>query len=165
MGENMVSDGALQVLTERVSTALDAINKMEGKVDAMHMVSVRLAGVERDVISVDRKAEVALGKTDAINKAIDDLRRDDLEPMKIDASSARKAWRLWGSMSAAGFAALGAVYSQWHPWMDDITRAKEARDVSLRQFQSDIGSELRKDDNRLTVLEFRANNVDSKGSK
>jgi hypothetical protein len=165
MGENMVSDVSVQVLSERVSAVLDDIKEMKGKVDAMHVVNSRLAGVERDVVSVDRKAEVALSKTDNISKAIEDLRRDELEPLKINASAARKSWRLWGSVSTAGFAVLGVVYSQWHPWMDDIQRAKAARDESLSHYQADVGAEMRKTDNRLTVLEFRANNVDSKGSK
>lgn len=161
----MVSDVSVQVLSERVSAVLDDIKEMKGKVDAMHVVNSRLAGVERDVISVDRKAEVALTKTDNISKAIDDMRRDEIEPLRIDAGAARKAWRIWGAMSTMGFALLGLVYSQWHPWMDDINKAKSARDDQLKQYSADVGKELQSDDRRLTVLEFRANNSDNKGSK
>lgn len=165
MGENMVSDASIQVLAERVSAAMDDIKEMKGKVDAMHLVSNQIAGLERDVISVDRKAEVALTKTDNISRAIEELRQNELQPLKIDASAARKSWRVWGSVSTVGFGLLGVVYSQWHPWMDDINRAKAARDESLSHYQADIGAEMRKTDNRLTVLEFRANNADGKGSK
>ncbi|WP_175158494.1 hypothetical protein [Paraburkholderia fynbosensis] len=157
MGENMVSDVSVQVLSERVTAVLDDIKEMKGKVDAMHVVSIRLAGVERDVVSVDRKAEVALSKTDSAADAISKIRED--------VNGTKKAWKWMGGLSMVGFAAVGGVYSQWHPWMDDINRAKAVRDESLSHYQADVGAEMRKTDNRLTVLEFRANNVDSKGSK
>jgi hypothetical protein len=157
MGENMVSDAALQVLAERVSTALDDIKEMKGKVDAMHIVNNRVAAVERDVINVDRKAEVALTKTDTAAEAISKIRED--------VNGNKKAWKWVSSLSAVAFMVAGGIYSQWHPWMDDINRAKTARDESLSHYQADIGAEMRKTDNRLTVLEFRANNIDSKGSK
>lgn len=153
----MVSDAAIQVLAERVSAAMDDIKEMKGKVDAMHIVNNRVAAVERDVINVDRKAEVALSKTDTAADAISKIRED--------VNGTKKASRWLGGLSALGFAIAGGVYSQWHPWMDDISRARSARDESLSHYQADIGAEMRKTDNRLTVLEFRANNADSKGSK
>lgn len=153
----MISEVSVQVLSERVSAVLDDIKEMKGKVDAMHMVNNRLAGVERDVVSVDRKAEVALSKTDVAAEAISKIRED--------VNGTKKAWRWMGGLGTVGFAAAGVLYSQWHPWIDDINRAKAARDESLSHYQADVGAEMRKTDNRLTVLEFRANNVDSKGSK
>lgn len=153
----MVSDASIQVLAERVSAAMDDIKEMKGKVDAMHVVNTRLAGVERDVISIDRKAEVALTKTDR--------QADELSQIREDVNGTKKAWKWVSGLSATAFAAAGIVYSQWHPWMDDIARAKQARDDQLTKYSQDIGKELQNDDRRLTVLEFRANNVDNKTSK
>jgi hypothetical protein len=46
-----------------------------------------------------------------------------------------------------------------------MQKAKSQRDDQISKYQFDVGQELRKDDNRITVLEFRANNVDNKASK
>lgn len=165
MGEQMVSDQSIQVLAERVSAAMDDIKEMKGKVDAMHIVSNRLSGVERDVISIDRKADVALAKTDRMDDTISKMRSEDLEPIKVEIAGARRAWKWVSALGTGAFLIAGGIYSQWHPWMDDLNKAKAARDEQLSKYQYDVGTELRRDDNRLTVLEFRANNIDQKATK
>lgn len=161
----MVSDASIQVLAERVSAVVDDIKEMKGKVDAMHVVTTRLAALEREVTSVDRKAEVALGKTDRMDETMSKLRTEELEPIKVDIAGARRAWKWVSTLSAGAFLVAGGIYSQWHPWIDDINKAKTLRDEQISKWQYDVGTELRRDDNRLTVLEFRANNLDQKAAK
>ncbi|WP_186137321.1 hypothetical protein [Burkholderia gladioli] len=161
----MVSDASIQVLAERVSGVVDDIKEMKGKVDAMHIVNTRVANLERDVVAVDHKAEVALGKTDRIDMAIAEMRRDELDPIKVEIAGARRAWKWVGGLGSFAFVLAGGLYSQWHPWSEDIAKAREARDAQMAHWQDRVTIDQQSNDRRLTVLEFRANNVDGKKSK
>ncbi|WP_186216073.1 hypothetical protein [Burkholderia gladioli] len=165
MDESMVSGESIAVLVERISGVVDDIKEMKGKVDAMHVVHTRVANLERDVVAVDRKADVALGKTDRIDDALDELRKVELEPIKVEIAGARRAWKWVASLGSLLFLAAGGLYSQWHPWADDIAKAKDARDAQLARWQDKAASDQQSNDRRLTVLEFRVGNVDGKTNK
>ncbi|MGS0976228.1 hypothetical protein [Burkholderia glumae] len=165
MDESMVSGESIAVLVERISGVVDDIKEMKGKVDAMHVVHTRVANLERDVIAVDREAEVALDKTDRIDEVIADLRKDELEPIKVEIAGARRAWKWVGGLGSLAFLVAGGLYSQWHPWADDIAKAKEARDAQLARWQDKAATDQQSNDRRLTVLEFRVGNVDGKANK
>ncbi|WP_186169782.1 hypothetical protein [Burkholderia gladioli] len=153
----MVSDASIQVLAERVSGVVDDIKEMKGKVDAMHIVNTRVANLERDVVAVDHKAEIALQKTDKLDEA--------LNPIKIEIAGAKRAWKWVGGLCTGAFTLAGLFYTQWHPWADDIAKAKDARDAQMAHWQDRAAVDQQSNDRRLTVLEFRANNVDGKKSK
>jgi hypothetical protein len=183
MAEGMVDDAKLQVLTERLGMALDDLKEMKGKVDAMHVIGARLTSVEKDIITVDRKVDIALQKSDAMENMFLALKEDSIQPIKdditsikADTSNNRKWWRTILSI-AVGVPALTAWAGfQWHPWQSDIDTstkkiqdqfdvAKAKRDADMQKYSADVGHELQSNDRRLTVLEFRANNVDGKTSK
>lgn len=172
MSEAMVDDSRLEVLAERLSAALDDLKEMKGKVDAMHLISTRLAGLEKDVVSVDRKVEIALQKSDAMDNLFMTLKEDVIQPIKdemtinkSEIASNRKWWRTVGALVLAIPALTAWAGLTWKPWQADFDAAKAKRDAEIKQYQQDIGKELQSNDRRLTVLEFRANNVDGKGSK
>lgn len=161
----MVSDATLAALTERVSAVVDDIKEMKGKVDAMHVVTTRLANLEKDVSNVDRKAEVALSKTDRLDDSVALLRREELEPIKVEIAGARRAWKWVGGLGSVAFIVAGGLYSQWHPWADDISKAKDARDAQLARWQDKAAADQQSNDRRLTVLEFRVGGIDGKPNK
>lgn len=171
----MVSDASIQVLAERVSAAMDDLKEMKGKVDAMHLISTRLAGVEKDVIAVDRKVEVALSKSDAMDNLFMTLKEDVIAPIKEDIAlnkseiaNNRKWWRTVGAIAFAIPALTAWAGLTWKPWQSDFDAAKAKRDEQMAKYSQDVGKELQNDDRRISVLEFRIGSVEEskpKGSK
>ncbi|MGS1019756.1 phage portal protein [Burkholderia glumae] len=88
-----------------------------------------------------------------------------LEPIKVEIAGARRAWKWVGGLGSLAFLVAGGLYSQWHPWADDIAKAKEARDAQLARWQDKAATDQQSNDRRLTVLEFRVGNVDGKANK
>ncbi|MGS1033321.1 hypothetical protein [Burkholderia glumae] len=89
----------------------------------------------------------------------------ELEPIKVEIAGARRAWKWVGGLGSLAFLVAGGLYSQWHPWADDIAKAKEARDAQLARWQDKAATDQQSNDRRLTVLEFRVGNVDGKANK
>jgi hypothetical protein len=167
-----VDDSKLDVLAERLSAALDDLKEMKGKVDAMHVIGARLSSVEKDVLAVDRKVDIALQKSDAMDNLFMTLKEDVIQPIKDDMivnkseiASNRKWWRTVGALVLAIPALTAWAGLTWKPWQSDFDAAKTKRDEQLRKYSEDVGKELQSNDRRLTVLEFRANNADGKSSK
>lgn len=178
-----MDDSKLDVLAERLSAALDDLKEMKGKVDAMHIISTRLAGLEKDVVAVDRKVDVALRKSDAMDNLFLTMKDDVIQPIKeeiteirSDTTNNRKWWRTIGAITVAIPALTAWAGFQWKPWQGDIDSgvkkvqdqfdvARAKRDDQMAKYSQDVGHELQSNDRRLTVLEFRANNVDGKGAK
>lgn len=165
MGENMVSDASLQVLTERVNNYLDGQKRIEGQLNMLVQMQLSLASVQEQIKGLDSGQRRLFEKSDEVETAIQTLRTEEIQPLRDDMVGNRRGMRVLSVVGGLVVAAAGTLYSQWKPWQADFDAAKQRRDEQLARFQFDIGTELRKDDNRLTVLEFRANNVDSKGSK
>lgn len=179
----MVDDSKLDVLAERLSAALDDLKEMKGKVDAMHVIGQRLSIVEKDVLAIDRKVDIALQKSDAMDNLFMTLKEDVIQPIRNDIranksdvdtalalnaseiASNRKWWRTIGALALAIPALTAWAGLTWKPWQTDFDAAKAKRDAELKQYQQDVGKELQSNDRRLTVLEFRANNIDGKGAK
>lgn len=182
MGVRM-DESKLDVLAERLSAALDDLKEMKGKVDAMHVIGQRLSIVEKDVLAIDRKVDIALQKSDAMDNLFMTLKEDIIQPIRNDIranksdidkelainkseiASNRKWWRTIGALALAVPALTAWAGLTWKPWQVDFEAAKAKRDMEIKLYQQDIGKELQSNDRRLTVLEFRANNADGKGSK
>jgi hypothetical protein len=183
MGESKVDDSKLDVLAERLSAALDDLKEMKGKVDSMHVLGTKLAGLEKDVAQVNRKVDIALQKSDAMDKLFMTLKEDVIQPIRADiveiragTTNNRKWWRTILRVAVAVPALTAWAGFQWKPWQGDIDfgvkrmqdqfdTATAKRDDQLKKYSEDVGKELQNDDRRITVLEFRANNVDGKSSK
>lgn len=167
-----MDDSKLDVLAERLSTALDDLKEMKGKVDAMHVIGQRVSILEKDVVAIDRKVDIALQKSDAMDNLFMTMKEDVIQPLKdemtrnkSEISSNRKWWRTVGALVLAIPALTAWAGLTWKPWQADFDSAKAKRDEQITKYQQDIGRELQSNDRRLTVLEFRANNLDGKGAK
>lgn len=161
----MVSDASLQVLTERVNNYLDGQKRIEGQLAMLVQMQLSLASVQEQIKGLDNGQRRLFEKSDEVEMAFQELRTKEIQPLRDDMVGNRRGVRVLSAIGSLVIAAAGALYSQWKPWQADFDAARQRRDEQLAKFQFDVGTELRKDDNRLTVLEFRANNVDSKGSK
>lgn len=168
MGENMVSDESIKVLSERIGSMMDLLKtlqqgmeKTNDRLDAFQALQISSATQGVQLANLEAK-QIAQQTT------LDELFRL-LDPLRDEVAGNKKAWRVVGAIAIFVPSALGFGYSQWHPWTEytdtAVRVAKDARDGMLKQYQFDVGQELRRDDNRLTVLEFRANNIDNKASK
>lgn len=152
-----MNEGKVEVLIERMNNYLDGMKRMEGQLSMLVTIQLAQQSMGEQIKTLQNGQEILFGKTKEINT--------DLQPLRDEMVGNRRSLRVLGGIGAAVIAGAGALYSQWKPWTDDMARAKAIRDEQIARYQFDVGSELRKDDNRLTVLEFRANNVDNKGSK
>jgi hypothetical protein len=156
-----MNEGKVEVLIERMNNYLDGQKRIEGQLSML--VQMQLAQESmREQIKTLQSGQVRLfEKTDEVDTAIQPLRDEMIGNRKLGRAVACMAVVIPGVIS---FLAL-----QWHPWTEytdqKLSVAKDARDTSIGKFQFDVGQELRRNDNRLTVLEFRANNVDNKSSK
>lgn len=152
-----MNEGKVEVLIERMNNYLDGMKRMEGQLSMLVQIQLAQQSMGEQIKTLQSGQEVLFDKSGAIEKAI--------QPLRDDMVGNRRAVRVLSIVSSLVMAASGIFYSQWKPWADDMQKAKGQRDDQIAKFQFDIGQELRRDDNRLTVLEFRANNIDNKASK
>lgn len=152
-----MNDAELKVLVERMNANLDWQKRMDGKMDTIVQLQLTLASQQEQINGLKHGQERLFEKSDEF--------QDALKPLRDEMVGSRRAVRVIATVGSLLLAVSGAVYSQWKPWAEDIARAKATRDEQLSKYQYDVGSELRRADNRLTVLEFRANNADQKGAK
>jgi uncharacterized protein YdcH (DUF465 family) len=165
MGENMLSDASVQVLVERMNNYLDGQKRIEGQLAMLVQMQLSLASVQEQIKGLDSGQKRLFEKSDDVDARIEKLREDEIGPLHDEMIGNKRAVRVLGIVGSVVVALAGGFYSQWKPWQIDLQNAREARDAQLKQYSSDIGKELQSDDRRLTVLEFRANNVDGKTSK
>jgi hypothetical protein len=161
----MIDDTHIQVLIERVNNTLDGLKKIEGKLDNLFAMQLSLTQVQEQMKNVQSAQSRLFEKVDETGREIEKLRTEDMQPLRDEMIGNRRGLRVLGVVGSIVVAVAGALYSQYKPWQEDMAKAKGIRDEQISRYQFDIGQELRKDDNRLTVLEFRANNVDGKTSK
>jgi hypothetical protein len=161
----VIDDSNLQVLIERVNNTLDGLKKIEGRLDMMVQLQLTITMIQEQIKNLQTAQVRLFERADASKQELDDLRSDDLQPIRDDMIGNRRGLRVLGIVGSIVVTVFLALYSQWKPWQDDMQRAKGIRDEQITKYQFDIGQELRRDDNRLTVLEFRANNADGKASK
>jgi hypothetical protein len=152
-----MNEGKVEVLIERMNNYLDGMKRMEGQLSMLVTIQLAQQSMGEQIKTLQNGQEILFGKTKDINT--------DLQPLRDEMVGNRRSLRVLSGIGAAVIAVAGTLYSQWKPWTDDMAHAKALRDEQIGKYQFDVGQELRKDDNRLTVLEFRANNVDNKGSK
>lgn len=146
MGEHMVNDAEVKVLIDRMNTNLDWQKRIEGKLDTMVQLQLTLASQQEQINGLKSGQQRLFEKSDEIETS--------LQPLRDDMVGNRRAVRVMAAIGSAVMAVAGFLYTQYKPWSQDIADA-------TREVQKD----LRADDNRLTVLEFRANNIDQKASK
>lgn len=172
----MVNDADVKVLLERMNANLDWQKRMDGKMDTIVQLQLTLASQQEQIRSLEGGQRRLFEKSDEVDDAFQKLRSTDIQPLRDDMIGNKRAVRVIGAVGTIVIGLSGALYTQWKPWAADLTtvqntfdekiaHAKEARDAQLSKYQFDVGSELRRDDNRLTVLEFRVNNIDQKASK
>ncbi|MBN3853838.1 hypothetical protein G3N59_10650 [Paraburkholderia sp. Ac-20340] len=161
----VVTDSTLAMLLERVNNSLDGQQKIEGKLELMMQMQLTLASQQEQIKSLQVGQQRLFEKSDDADDRFDKLREEDITPLRDDMIGNRRAIRVLGIVGSLIFAASGTLYSQWRPWQTDLQAAKQARDDQLAKYSQDVGKELQSNDRRLTVLEFRANNLDQKGAK
>lgn len=157
MGETMVTDASLNVLVERMNNYLDGQKRIEGQLSMLVQIQLAQQSMTEQIKTLQNGQEILFDKSNKMN--------DTVQPLRDELVGNRRGVKVLSWVGGIIIAASGTFYSQWKPWTDDMQKAKNARDEQIAKYQFDVGSELRKDDNRLTVLEFRANNADNKGSK
>lgn len=165
MGESMVDDANVRVLIERMNNTLDDMKKIEGKLDMMVTLQLSIASLQEQVKTIQGQQVRLFEKSDIVDTAFQKLRDEEIGPLHDEMIGNRRAVRVIGIVGSIVVALAGGFYSQWKPWQVDLQAAREARDAQLKKYSEDIGKELQSNDRRLTVLEFRANNVDGKTSK
>jgi hypothetical protein len=156
-GEAMVTDASLNVLVERMNNYLDGQKRIEGQLSMLVQIQLAQQSMSEQIKTLQNGQEVLFDKSSKINEAI--------QPLRDEMVGNRRSVRVLSIIGSLVVAAAGGLYSQWKPWQEDMQKAKSQRDDQISKYQFDVGQELRKDDNRITVLEFRANNVDNKASK
>jgi hypothetical protein len=161
----VIDESSLQVLIERVNNTLDGLKKIEGRLDMMVQLQLTITTIQEQIKNLQTAQVRLFERADAARQELDDMRTDDLQPIRDDMVGNRRGLRVLGVVGSLVISVFLVLYSQWKPWQQDMERARIVRDEQISKYQFDIGQELRKDDNRLTVLEFRANNVDGKTSK
>lgn len=161
----VIDESSLKVLIERVNNTLDGLKKIEGRLDMMVQLQLTITTIQEQIKNLQTAQVRLFERADTAKAELDDLRTDDLQPIRDDMIGNRRGLRVLGIVGTLVITVFIALYSQWKPWQEDMQKAKGIRDEQISRYQFDIGQELRKDDNRLTVLEFRANNVDGKTSK
>jgi hypothetical protein len=155
--ENTVNDAEVKVLIERMNNYLDGQKRIEGQLSMLVQMQLAQESMREQIKTLQNGQEVLFGQSSKID--------EKLQPLRDHMVGNRRGVRMLTWIGGLVVAASGTLYAQWKPWTEDIAKAKQIRDEQLSKFQFDVGTELRRDDNRLTVLEFRANNVDSKGNK
>lgn len=161
----MVDDSNLQVLIERVNNSLDGQKKIEGKLDLMVSMQLTMAAMQEQMKGLEQGQRRLFTKTDDTDDQIKELKEKDIGPLHDEMVGNKRSVRVLGVIGSIILGLAGVLYSQWKPWNADIQAAKQFRDEQFAKYSQDIGRELQSDDRRLTVLEFRANNVDGKASK
>lgn len=152
-----MNDAEIKVLVERMNNYLDGQKRIEGQLSMLVQLQLAQESMREQIKTLQNAQDVLFDKSSDTEKK--------LQPLRDDMVGNRRALRAISVIGGLVISVAGVLYSQWKPWMDDIAKAKAARDEQLTKWQFDVGTDLRRDDNRLTVLEFRANNVDQKGSK
>lgn len=142
----MVNDAELKVLVERMNVNLDWQKRIDGKLDTMVQLQLTLASQQEQINGLKSGQQRLFDKSDEIETA--------LQPLRDDMVGNRRGIRIVSAIGSIVVIVAGALYTQYKPWAQDIADA--TRDVS---------KDLRVDDNRLTVLEFRVNNLDAKGNR
>lgn len=157
MPNDDMNDAEFRVLVERINQNLDWQKRMDGKMETILQLQLALARQQEQIDTLNKGQERLFEKSDEL--------QDALKPLRDEVIGNRRAVRILAAIGSVLLAGSTTVYSQWRPWADDIAKAKATRDDQLAKYQYDVGVELRRADNRLTVLEFRANNADQKGAK
>lgn len=160
-----MNEAEVKVLIERVNNFLAGQLRIEGQLSLIVGLQLTLTEHGQQIKGLENAQTRLFDKSNELDVAMLELRTKEIQPIRDDMIGNRRGVRVLAWVGSAVIATAGALYSQWKPWNDDLARAKSARDEQLAKYQFDVGTELRRDDNRLTVLEFRANNTDQKASK
>jgi hypothetical protein len=159
--ESAVTDASILVLATEVKGIVSDISEIKSSLKILPDMLVRIGGIEKDVAAADQKSDSALQKIDAAETAISNIREN--------VGSSNKTWKVLGGLSVA-FSTMfsggvGIFLMQWHPWIEDINRAKDIRTVEIGALKDSLAKQQNQTDSRLAVLEFRANNLDGKASR
>lgn len=160
-----MNDAEIKVLVERMNNYLDGQKRIEGQLSMLVQMQLSLASQQEQINGLKTGQERLFERTDDAAGTLEMIRTNEIQPLRDEVMGSRRAVRVIAAVCSLLLAGSGAVYSQWKPWADDMAKAKAIRDDQLAKYQYDVGNELRRTDNRLTVLEFRANNADQKGVK
>ncbi|KKB61554.1 hypothetical protein WM40_22720 [Robbsia andropogonis] len=155
---NKLADEAkVDVLIERMNAYMDDQKEMKGQILQMMQMQLTLASISEQLSQIKDQNSRLFKKSD--------LAQDRIIALEQEVAGNKKAWRTIMILAPAIPVLITAIGLKWQPWMDAVNAAKSARDEQLQKYSQDVGAELRRDDNRITVLEFRMNNLDGNKSK
>ncbi|WP_414446868.1 hypothetical protein AB4851_08800 [Burkholderia sp. 22PA0099] len=161
----MIDDGKVGVLVERMNNYLDRQARMEGQLQILVQMQLTLAQQGTQIETIQNNQSRLFKKSDEVEKEIALLKEKEITPLRDDMIGNKRAIKVLSGVGSLIVAASGLLYSQWRPWQADLQAAKEARDAQITKYSQDVGHDLQAHDRRLTVLEFRANNVDHRSDK
>lgn len=160
-----MNDAEVKVLVERMNNYLDGQKRIEGQLAMLVQMQLSLASIQEQIKGLDSGQRRLFEKSDEVETAMQKLRDEDIQPLRDDMIGNRRGMRVMSLVGSIVVGIAGVLYSQWKPWAADFETARQKRDEQMAKFQYDVGTELRRDDNRLTVMEFRLNNLDQKATK
>ncbi|WP_157685911.1 hypothetical protein [Robbsia andropogonis] len=153
----MADEAKVDVLIERMNAYMDDQKEMKGQILQMMQMQLTLASISEQLSQIKDQNSRLFKKSD--------LAQDRIIALEQEVAGNKKAWRTIMILAPAIPVLITAIGLKWQPWMDAVNAAKSARDEQLQKYSQDVGAELRRDDNRITVLEFRMNNLDGNKSK
>ncbi|WP_429497241.1 hypothetical protein ACQUFY_11905 [Robbsia andropogonis] len=153
----MADEAKVDVLIERMNAYMDDQKEMKGQILQMMQMQLTLASISEQLSQIKDQNSRLFKKSD--------LAQDRIIALEQEVAGNKKAWRTIMILAPAIPVLITAIGLKWQPWMDAVNAAKSARDEQLQKYSQDLGAELRRDDNRITVLEFRMNNLDGNKSK
>ena len=161
----MVDEAKVSALVERMNSYLDRLGRMEGQLQTLVAMQLTLASQGSQLETLKSNQSRLFQKSDDVEKEIRELMQDEIMPLRDDMIGNKREIKVLGIVGSLIIAASGTLYSAWRPWQGDLQRAKEMRDEQITKYSQDVGKELQTHDRRLTVLEFRANNIDHKSDQ
>ncbi|WP_429498965.1 hypothetical protein ACQUFY_06730 [Robbsia andropogonis] len=153
----MADEAKVDVLIERMNAYMDDQKEMKGQILQMMQMQLTLASISEQLSQIKDQNSRLFKKSDSA--------QDRIIALEQEVAGNKKAWRTIMILAPAIPVLITAIGLKWRPWMDAVNAAKSARDEQLQKYSQDVGAELRRDDKRMTVLEFRMNNLDGNKSK
>lgn len=160
-----MDDANYKVLIERVNNSIDGQKKIEGKLDLIVQMQLTIAALQEQVRSLQSGQQRLFDKSDVVDKRFEEMREQEIMPLRDEMVGNRRSIRVASALGGVILTIMGGAYAQWKPWQGDVQGERDARESQFARYSQDVGKELQSNDRRLTVLEFRANNVDQRGSK
>lgn len=110
----MATDAAVQVLTERVSNAIDDLKEMKGQLTSVSQSIVMVVSLQERVNTLDSKTNRLFDVSDATKTAVESLNS------QVHVHS--RMWKLLGTGLVACIGVIGWAGLQYQNFHDLVTR-------------------------------------------